>query len=430
MHIQAKHFTYYVKDIFSEFFNQKNVLDVGGGDINGNNRELFTDCNIVVNDVYEAPNVTIVSKTKDLSFPSYTFDTIVSTECFEHDPEYEMSFLKILELLKPGGLFFFTCASIGRPEHGTIRNSPNESYGTISNKKDMINYYRNLSTEDIDKVLKLNDNFEYYSVYYNESSYDLYFVGIKKYQQQEYDIPTYLYPYVINTKTSHNIHNELSNSFNKFNTDKNQNFHNYSRQYEKLLKDYKNKKVNILEIGVANGESILSWKDYFTNYKNVVGIDINPNCKKYEDLKNNIHIEISNVRDIDVNYLYNKYNKFDIIIDDGSHHIDDVIITFEKLFPILKENGIYIVEDTCVINDVYLSSNFYNINHLNYFFLYTQKLNIWRKLDISGHVKDNCVDPFKVVNISVYNHLQCMVDKIEFGCSYIAISKRTRYHWL
>ena len=43
-----------------------------------------------------ARNVTIVSKTKDLPFEDASFDTIVSTECFEHDPEYAAHFpLKI-----------------------------------------------------------------------------------------------------------------------------------------------------------------------------------------------------------------------------------------------------------------------------------------------------------------------------------------------
>jgi cyclopropane fatty-acyl-phospholipid synthase-like methyltransferase len=62
-----------------------------------------------------------VSKTKDLPFGNNTFDTIISSECFEHDPEYKESFIKIYNMLKPDGLFCFTCASTGRNEHGTRR---------------------------------------------------------------------------------------------------------------------------------------------------------------------------------------------------------------------------------------------------------------------------------------------------------------------
>ena len=43
MHEQARKFTLVVKEKFPEYFSNKNVLDVGSGDINGNNRFLFTD---------------------------------------------------------------------------------------------------------------------------------------------------------------------------------------------------------------------------------------------------------------------------------------------------------------------------------------------------------------------------------------------------
>jgi hypothetical protein len=41
---------------------------LGSGDLNGNNQELFNNCEYHANDVMDAPNVTIVSKTKDLQF--------------------------------------------------------------------------------------------------------------------------------------------------------------------------------------------------------------------------------------------------------------------------------------------------------------------------------------------------------------------------
>ena len=159
MHIQAEKFTIFVKSILEEYFIDKEVLDVGSGDINGNNRFLFENCKYCGNDVIEAPNVTIVSKTKDLPFDNESFDTIVSTECFEHDPEYKESFLKIYSMLKKGGLFFFTCASTGREEHGTLSTTPNDSYGTIGKLEDMSNYYKNLTEKDLNNVLNLNELF-------------------------------------------------------------------------------------------------------------------------------------------------------------------------------------------------------------------------------------------------------------------------------
>ena len=180
MHIKAKNFTIFVKSILGKYFINKEVLDVGSGDINGNNKFLFENCNYNGNDVIEAPNVTIVSKTKDLPFENETIDTIISTECFEHDPEYKESFLKIYNMLKKDGLFAFTCASTGRPEHGTRRTSPQDSYGTIGKLTDMSDYYKNITEKDLNDVLNLNNLFSIWDTYYCSSSKDLYFLGIKK----------------------------------------------------------------------------------------------------------------------------------------------------------------------------------------------------------------------------------------------------------
>ena len=82
-------------------------------------------------------------------------------------------------MLKPDGLFFFTCASTGRPEHGTRRTTPNHSYGTIGKIDDMEDYYKNLTIKDIKDVLDLNSIFAVWDSYYNSKSNDLYFIGIK-----------------------------------------------------------------------------------------------------------------------------------------------------------------------------------------------------------------------------------------------------------
>jgi SAM-dependent methyltransferase len=190
MHPEARDFTLFVKSQFPEFFVNKKVLDVGSGDINGNNRFLFDTCSYEGNDVFAANNVTIVSKTSLLPFEAESFDTIVSTECFEHDPEYVLSFQKILTMLKPGGLFFFTCASTGRWEHGTRRTSPHESYGTIGNVEGWTDYYKNLTFDDLKDSFDINE-FSQYAHYYNSSSRDLYFWGIKKGADSVYNIKTY-----------------------------------------------------------------------------------------------------------------------------------------------------------------------------------------------------------------------------------------------
>lgn len=205
MHTAARNFTEYVKSIFTSYFVDKKVLDVGGGDINGNNRFLFVECEYHANDVVQAPNVTIVSKTGDLTFPDQYFDTIISTECFEHDMYYSDSLRNIVRMLKPGGLFVFTCASVGRPEHGTRKTTPKDSY-TMYLEQDFAwhDYYKNLTAQDIMEVIPCNDVFTVFSFYYNPVDKDMYFYGIKKGKADEmiqYNtnfMPYYLKPSVTN----------------------------------------------------------------------------------------------------------------------------------------------------------------------------------------------------------------------------------------
>jgi SAM-dependent methyltransferase len=430
MHIQARDFTVFIKSILSEYFSNKRVLDVGSGDINGNNRFLFENCEYNGNDVVSAPNVTIVSKTKDLPFEDNFFDTIISTECFEHDPEYKASLIKIYSMLKPGGLFCFTCASTGRAEHGTRRTNPKDSFGTMGNLLDMIDYYKNLTDIDVNDVLNFNELFSSCDTYYNAESNDLYFVGIKKniLNNNITSLPKYINYLVECTASNTKILNSLDTIFDKYDTDKKRNFHNYTRQYETLLKDFKNKPIKYLEIGVYNGGSLNAMREVFENSSCILGLDINHNCKIYEDVKNNIYVEIGDATDSNfINNIINKYGKFDIILDDGSHRNCDVIKTFEWLFPLLNDDGLYIVEDTiCCRDKNFIDSNY--PNHLEYFFKYTLFLNQCR-YDSHYGIKDNCVDPFKILKKTT-NVFEYSIDKIEYGCSYIAIHKKIRYHWI
>jgi SAM-dependent methyltransferase len=182
MHPEARHFLSFVHNAFRQFFRPPiRVLDVGGGDINGNNRMYFQGCHYDANDVCAAPNVTIVCKTGALGFVDGTFDVVISSECFEHDMDFVASLCNIVRMLKPGGLFVFTCASTGRPEHGTRRTSARCSYTTSLDPADpWCDYYRNLTADDIRAVIDCDNVFECHAFYHNASSHDLYFYGFKR----------------------------------------------------------------------------------------------------------------------------------------------------------------------------------------------------------------------------------------------------------
>lgn len=216
--------------------------------------------------------------------------------------------------------------------------------------------------------------------------------------------------------------------YNKYDTDKNKHFHNYTRQYDTLLKDFRDKPIKYLEIGVFNGGSIKAFREAFTIAKCILGLDIDNKCKKYEDAENNIFIEIGDATDCNfIQTISKKYGSFDIILDDGSHINRDVIKSFELLFPLLNDDGLYIVEDTiCYKSPDYIDANYEN--HLEYFFNYTKYLNQWR-FDSTEGLKDCCVDPFKIQK-KTENVFEYSIDKIEYGCSYIAIFKKIRRHWI
>jgi demethylmacrocin O-methyltransferase len=111
--------------------------------------------------------------------------------------------------------------------------------------------------------------------------------------------------------------------------------------YENYFSSLKNKKINILEIGVYEGKSLMIWKSYFPN-ANIVGIDI----QSYNFQIERITTFVGDQADLKfLSSLLKKYRNFDVIIDDGSHISKDIIKSFTFLFDFLVDGGIYIVED-------------------------------------------------------------------------------------
>ena len=114
--------------------------------------------------------------------------------------------------------------------------------------------------------------------------------------------------------------------------------------YESHFKKFKGKKPTVLEIGIFQGGSINLWKEYFKDQVDYYAIDINPLCKSFES--ENVKIFIGSQED--KSFLESVVASMphpDIIIDDGGHSMNQQITSFEILFPFLKENGLYVVED-------------------------------------------------------------------------------------
>jgi SAM-dependent methyltransferase len=154
------------------------VLEIGSYDVNGTIRDIVGTCESYTGvDLVAGPGVDLVAFGHELDFESESFDLTLSAECFEHDLHWTKTFLNMTRLTKSNGIVAFTCASLGRPEHGTLRSDPTLSPGTQSLNLD---YYRNLTENDFQKAVVLKDFFSDFVFYYNPISWDLYFIGIKK----------------------------------------------------------------------------------------------------------------------------------------------------------------------------------------------------------------------------------------------------------
>ena len=119
--------------------------------------------------------------------------------------------------------------------------------------------------------------------------------------------------------------------------------HKYHEIYEDFLKDYYDRKGSILEVGTKNNASMEFYSELFTHAK-IFGADLNPT----NTISDKFSIfECNQGKSEDLLKLREnlKDSKIFFINDDGSHHPRHQLDTFNILFPILSDDGIYIIED-------------------------------------------------------------------------------------
>ncbi len=150
-----------------------------------------------------------------------------------------------------------------------------------------------------------------------------------------------------------------SDKANKFFKNKNKQGHGYSIFYTNELKNFKEKKINILEIGSYSGASAAAFTKFFSNSK-VFCFDINISNFKYSSKNIEVFgLDINNHKILKkvLNKIFSKHNfkNFDLIIDDGSHNLSDMLFSFNFFFKYLENNGFFILED-------YKLPNYYNRN--------------------------------------------------------------------
>lgn len=175
MHKEQRRFCRSVKRKHGKFFRKTIVCDVGSLNINGSNEYLFGlwSTNYTGVDIVAGKNVDVVSKAHVyLSNKKNIFDVVISTECLEHDSDFDNTIWSMYYAVKTGGLLLITAAGEGRAEHGTSGNAPDMSPGTNE-------YYKNVTISMMAAILK-PEMFSEYHLEYNPKHKDIYFYGIKK----------------------------------------------------------------------------------------------------------------------------------------------------------------------------------------------------------------------------------------------------------
>ena len=115
----------------------------------------------------------------------------------------------------------------------------------------------------------------------------------------------------------------------------------YEGFYDKILSN--ESAVNLLEIGIKNGHSLVLWENYFPEGSKIVGGDISKSLIT-QKFRKDTRVIIGDM------YTFNAVNRFednyfDIIIDDGPHTKDSWDFLIEHYYSKIKPGGKLIIED-------------------------------------------------------------------------------------
>jgi hypothetical protein len=123
----------------------------------------------------------------------------------------------------------------------------------------------------------------------------------------------------------------------------------YMEYYWWHLHHWAQQPVTLLEIGVFQGQSLKMWESLFPNGA-IHALDINPECVQYANPPRTT-VTIGSQADPAAleQWAASAAAPIDLIVDDGSHIMEHLRISFLHLFPKLRPGGIYVLEDlgTC-----------------------------------------------------------------------------------
>jgi hypothetical protein len=115
--------------------------------------------------------------------------------------------------------------------------------------------------------------------------------------------------------------------------------------YDHIFKEFVNKEITFVEIGVLNGGSLLMWRNFFGPNARIIGIDLNPAAQKSES--DGFEIYIGNQANENFwEETLKQIGQIDILLDDGGHTYKQQVVTANCVLPFIKNGGLLVTEDT------------------------------------------------------------------------------------
>ena len=139
-------------------------------------------------------------------------------------------------------------------------------------------------------------------------------------------------------------------------------YKNYFNIYDNLFNEYKNKNITFVEIGIFSGGSLFMWRNFFGKKAKIIGIDLNPESKKFEKYGFKIFIGDQSKENFWKTF-FQKVGKVDLVLDDGGHTNYQQIITTNCCIPNIKDNGMLVVED---VHTSFIKNKWYNPSKYSY----------------------------------------------------------------
>ena len=112
--------------------------------------------------------------------------------------------------------------------------------------------------------------------------------------------------------------------------------------YESYLEPFRGSDLKFLEIGVSKGGSLQMWREYFGDRAVLFGIDIDPECAKYDGQSGQVRIGSQDDPEF-LARVIDEMGGVDVVLDDGSHDSHHIRASLNALYPKLSEGGLYMV---------------------------------------------------------------------------------------